>query len=164
QRRMVPRRDFVRDFDRAAAVRGRIGVLGDREGDQGRAAAGALGLARCAPGAGGSGRARAAAGAVGAIRERGGSGARDRGVRHRGEIYFAAARVQEDGPEARWGSVIEGGSAAGVTRISGPEGWVRAAAFAPGGETIAAASSDGTARLFDLGTGRERWSFRGAYP
>ena len=83
---------------------------------------------------------------------------------HRAEIYFAAARVQEDGPEARWGSVIEGGSAAGVTRISGPEGWVRAAAFAPGGETIAAASSDGTARLFDLGTGRERWSFRGAYP
>ena len=57
---------------------------------------------------------------------------------HRAEIYFAAARVQEDGPEARWGSVIEGGSAAGMTRISGPEGWVRAAAFAPGGETIAA--------------------------
>ncbi|MCA1829865.1 MAG: protein kinase [Myxococcales bacterium] len=81
---------------------------------------------------------------------------------HRAEIYFAAARVQEDGPEARWGSVIEGGGAAGVTRISGPEGWVRAAAFSPDGQAIAAASSDGTARLFDLSTGRERWSFRAA--
>src|SRR5207244_5365002 len=57
---------------------------------------------------------------------------------HRAEIFYAAARVQEDSAEARWGSVIEGQDAAGVTRISGPEGWVISAAFAPDGKSVAA--------------------------
>ena len=83
---------------------------------------------------------------------------------HRAEIFYAAARVQEDGPEARWGSVIDGSDASGVTRIAGPEGWVVTASFAPGGKEIAAAGMDGVARVFDLSTGRELWRFTAAEP
>lgn len=78
---------------------------------------------------------------------------------HKAEVFYAAARVQEDGPEARWGSVIEGAGAAGVTRIAGPEGWVITASFAPDGKEIAAAGMDGVARVFALDTGRELWRF-----
>ena len=83
---------------------------------------------------------------------------------HKAEIFYAAARVQEDSPRARWGAVIEGQDAAGVTRIAGPEGWVTAASFAPDGKTIAAAGLDGVARVFDLGTGRELWRFTAPEP
>jgi serine/threonine protein kinase/WD40 repeat protein len=83
---------------------------------------------------------------------------------HKAEIFYAAARVQEDSPQARWGSVIEGGDAAGVTRIAGPEGWVVTVSFAPKGKSIAAAGMDATARVFDLATGRELWRFTAPGP
>jgi len=83
---------------------------------------------------------------------------------HKAEIFYAAARVQEDGPQARWGAVIEGEGAAGVTRIAGPEGWVITASFAPDGKVIAAAGMDAKARIFDLSTGRELWRFTAPQP
>jgi WD40 repeat protein len=83
---------------------------------------------------------------------------------HKAEIFYAAARVQQDGPEARWASVIEGSGAAGVTRIAGPEGWVVTASFAPNGREIAAAGMDGNARVFALDTGRELWRFSATEP
>ena len=83
---------------------------------------------------------------------------------HKAEIFYAAARVQEDSPQARWGAVIEAQDAAGVTRIAGPEGWVTTASFAPDGRTIAAAGMDAVARVFDLATGRELWRFTAREP
>ena len=83
---------------------------------------------------------------------------------HKAEIFYAAARVQEDGPQARWGAVIEGEGAAGVTRIAGPEGWVITASFAPDGKVVAAAGMDAKARIFDLATGRELWRFTAPEP
>ena len=83
---------------------------------------------------------------------------------HKAEILYAAARVQEDSPRARWGAVIEGQDAAGVTRIAGASGWVTTASFAPDGKAIAAAGMDGVARVFDLATGRELWRFTAKEP
>ncbi len=83
---------------------------------------------------------------------------------HKAEIFYAGARVQEDSPQARWGAVIEGADAAGVTRIAGPEGWVITASFSPDGKTIAAAGMDSNARVFDLSTGRELWRFTAPEP
>jgi WD40 repeat protein len=83
---------------------------------------------------------------------------------HKAEIFYAAARVQEDSPQARWGAVIEGEDAAGVTRIAGPEGWVVTASFSPDGKSIAAAGMDAAARVFDLSTGRELWRFTAPEP
>ncbi len=79
---------------------------------------------------------------------------------HRAEIFYAAARVQHDGPEARWGILVEGEDASGVMRISGPAGDLHAVRFAPSGETCATGSSDGTVRIFSLDTGRELWRFQ----
>jgi len=81
---------------------------------------------------------------------------------HTADIFYAAARVQDDSPEAGWGSVIEGEDAAGVTRIAGPAGWVTTAAFAPDGRSVAAGGMDAAARIFDLTTGRELWRFQGS--
>ncbi|HEX9579305.1 MAG TPA: hypothetical protein VF993_16240, partial [Myxococcales bacterium] len=83
---------------------------------------------------------------------------------HKAEIFYAAARVQEDGPEARWGSVIEGEDAAGVTRIAGPEGWVTTAAWAPDRNSVAAGGMDGAVRILAVDTGRELWRFQGGEP
>ena len=83
---------------------------------------------------------------------------------HKAEILYAAARVEEDSPQARWGAVIEGQDAAGVTRLAGPEGWVVTASFAPDGKSVAAAGMDAAARVFDLETGRELWRFRAPEP
>ena len=79
---------------------------------------------------------------------------------HRAEIFYAAARVQHDGPEARWGILVEGEDASGVMRISGPSGDLRSVRLAPGGETCATGSGDGTVRIFALDTGRELWRFQ----
>jgi WD40 repeat protein/tRNA A-37 threonylcarbamoyl transferase component Bud32 len=83
---------------------------------------------------------------------------------HKAEIFYAAARVQEDGPEARWGSVIEAADAAGVTRIAGPQGWVLSAAFSPDGKTVLLGAGDGVARILDLDSGRELWRLTSAQP
>jgi serine/threonine protein kinase/outer membrane protein assembly factor BamB len=83
---------------------------------------------------------------------------------HRADIFYAAARVHEDSPQARWGGVIEGEDAAGVTRLAGPEGWVITASFSPDGKTVVAAGMDATARVFDLSTGRELWRFTARQP
>ena len=83
---------------------------------------------------------------------------------HKAEIFYAAARVQEDGPEARWGSVIEAADAAGVTRIAGPQGWVLSAAFSPDGKSVALGGGDGVARMLDLESGRELWRLTSAQP
>ncbi|HUJ29307.1 MAG TPA: serine/threonine-protein kinase, partial [Myxococcales bacterium] len=74
---------------------------------------------------------------------------------HQAEIFLAAARVQEDGPEAQWGSVIEAADAAGVTRIAGPQGWITAVAFSPDGKGVFAREVGGGVRRFALDTGRE---------
>ena len=79
---------------------------------------------------------------------------------HRAEIFYAAARVQHDGPEARWGILVEGEDASGVTRIGGAAGDLRTVRYAPGGRTCATGSGDGTVRIFSLETGRELWRFQ----
>ena len=79
---------------------------------------------------------------------------------HKAEIFYAAARVQQDGPEARWGSVIEGADASGLTRIAGHSGWVLSVAFSPDGKSLASGGWDSSARIFDLDTGREEWRFQ----
>ncbi len=79
---------------------------------------------------------------------------------HRAEIFYAAARVQQDGPEARWGILVEGEDASGVMRIGGPAGDLRTVRFSPDGETCATGSGDGTVRIFSLDTGRELWRFQ----
>jgi WD40 repeat protein/tRNA A-37 threonylcarbamoyl transferase component Bud32 len=83
---------------------------------------------------------------------------------HKAEIFYAAARVQEDGPEARWGSVIEAADAAGVTRLAGPQGWVLSAAFSPDGKTVLLGGGDGVARILDLDSGRELWRLTATQP
>jgi eukaryotic-like serine/threonine-protein kinase len=83
---------------------------------------------------------------------------------HKAEIFYAAARVQEDGPEARWGSVIEAADAAGVSRIAGPQGWVLSAAFSPDGKSVAIGGGDGVARILDIESGRELWRLTSVQP
>jgi serine/threonine protein kinase/WD40 repeat protein len=83
---------------------------------------------------------------------------------HKAEIFYAAARVQEDGPEARWGSVIEASDAAGVTRIAGPQGWVLSTAFSPDGKSVLIGGGDGVARILDLKEGRELWRLTSVQP
>jgi serine/threonine protein kinase/WD40 repeat protein len=79
---------------------------------------------------------------------------------HRAEIFYAAARVQQDLPEARWGILVEGEDASGVMRIGGPAGDLRAVRFSPDGEACATGSGDGTVRIFSIDTGRELWRFQ----
>ena len=79
---------------------------------------------------------------------------------HRAEIFYAAARVHEDSPAARWGAAIEGEDASGVVRISGPAGEVTSVSLSADGKTVAAGAWDGTARIFSLETGRELWRYQ----
>ena len=78
---------------------------------------------------------------------------------HRAEVYYAAARVQDDRGEARFGASVDWGDAARVSRFPGHAGWVTAVDFLPGGKTLVSGGEDGTVRTFDLESGRETSRF-----
>jgi WD40 repeat protein/tRNA A-37 threonylcarbamoyl transferase component Bud32 len=82
---------------------------------------------------------------------------------HRAEVYYAAARVQEDLPQARWGAAIDWGDLAAVQRIPGGSGWISGVAFSPDGKSLLTASwGDGTLGRWDVESARELFHLRGA--
>ena len=51
-----------------------------------------------------------------------------------------------------------------VSRLKGHKDWVRSVTFSPDGKTLATASHDRTARLWDVNSGSEIATFRGHKP
>ena len=71
--------------------------------------------------------------------------------------YYAAARVEDDQPVSRMGSMLAANrSQVPIRKLTGHNGSVHALARSPDGKTLASGSFDRTARLWDVETGTSK--------
>ena len=74
---------------------------------------------------------------------------------HRAEVFYAAARMQEDRADARWGAALDWQDLAPVERFPGAAGWISGVFFSADGNSVLATSWDGTLRRWEVESGRE---------